>query len=161
MVVGWELAANMRTTLVLDALRMALGLREPGADVALVHHSDLGSLGGFNRSSQRPSERNCGEQTEADFGSGWSACDAIAGASDGWSARAPAAVLGGGRSRAGERGCGGRGGRISRGRRPGGFGGGGGAHSAPGPGVGGGFVVRGAGGGRGGARRRGGGGGEG
>ena len=43
MVVGWQLAANMRTTLVLDALRMALGLREPGADVALVHHSDLGS----------------------------------------------------------------------------------------------------------------------
>jgi putative transposase len=43
MVVGWQLAANMRTTLVLDALRMALGLREPGADVALVHHSDAGS----------------------------------------------------------------------------------------------------------------------
>lgn len=43
MIVGWQLAANMRTTLVLDALRMALGLREPGADVALVHHSDLGS----------------------------------------------------------------------------------------------------------------------
>jgi putative transposase len=43
MVVGWQLASNMRTTLVLDALRMALGLREPGADVALVHHSDAGS----------------------------------------------------------------------------------------------------------------------
>jgi putative transposase len=43
MVVGWQLAANMRTTLVLDALRMALGLREPGADVELVHHSDAGS----------------------------------------------------------------------------------------------------------------------
>jgi hypothetical protein len=33
----------MRTTLVLDALRMALGQRAPGADVALVHHSDRGS----------------------------------------------------------------------------------------------------------------------
>jgi putative transposase len=42
-VVGWQLAANMRTTLVLDALRMALGLRAPGADVQLVHHSDMGS----------------------------------------------------------------------------------------------------------------------
>ena len=42
-VVGWQLAANMRTDLVLDALRMALGLRSPGADVALVHHSDRGS----------------------------------------------------------------------------------------------------------------------
>jgi putative transposase len=43
MIVGWQLAANMRTTLVLDALRMALGLRDPGADVELVHHSDAGS----------------------------------------------------------------------------------------------------------------------
>jgi transposase InsO family protein len=37
MVVRWQLAAHMRTTLVLDALRTALGLREPGADIALVH----------------------------------------------------------------------------------------------------------------------------
>jgi putative transposase len=43
MVVGWQLASNMRRTLVLDTLRMALGLRDPGADVALVHHSDAGS----------------------------------------------------------------------------------------------------------------------
>ena len=43
MVVGWQLASNMRRTLVLDALRMALGLRDPGADVALVCHSDAGS----------------------------------------------------------------------------------------------------------------------
>jgi putative transposase len=42
-VVGWQLAANMRTTLVLDALRMALGMRGPGADIELVHHSDRGS----------------------------------------------------------------------------------------------------------------------
>ena len=43
MLVGWQFATNMRTTLVLDALRMALGLRAPGADVALIHHSDRGS----------------------------------------------------------------------------------------------------------------------
>jgi putative transposase len=42
-IVGWQLASHMRTSLVLDALRMALGLRAPGADVALVHHSDAGS----------------------------------------------------------------------------------------------------------------------
>jgi putative transposase len=42
-VVGWQLAGHMRTTLVLDALRMALWQRGPGADVALVHHSDRGS----------------------------------------------------------------------------------------------------------------------
>ena len=52
-VVGWQLAAHMRTTLVLDALRMALWRRGPGADVALVHHSDRGSQPGLNRSSQQ------------------------------------------------------------------------------------------------------------
>jgi transposase InsO family protein len=43
MVVGWQLATNMRTDLVLDALKMALGMRGPGAEVRLVHHSDRGS----------------------------------------------------------------------------------------------------------------------
>jgi putative transposase len=42
-VIGWQLASHMRTDLVLDALRMALGTRQAGADVALVHHSDRGS----------------------------------------------------------------------------------------------------------------------
>jgi transposase InsO family protein len=42
-VVGWQFAAHMRTDLVLDALRMALHQRGPGADVQLVHHSDRGS----------------------------------------------------------------------------------------------------------------------
>ena len=43
MIVGWQLAGHMRTTLVLDALRMALGLRAPGADFQLVAHADQGS----------------------------------------------------------------------------------------------------------------------
>ena len=43
MIVGWQLAQNMRSTLVLDALRMALGLRQPGADFELVAHTDAGS----------------------------------------------------------------------------------------------------------------------
>jgi putative transposase len=42
-VVGWQLAAHMRDTLVIDALRMALGTRRCGADVVLVVHSDAGS----------------------------------------------------------------------------------------------------------------------
>jgi transposase InsO family protein len=42
-IVGWQLASNMRTSLVLDALRMALTRRRAGADVELVHHSDAGS----------------------------------------------------------------------------------------------------------------------
>ena len=42
-IVGWQLTDHMRTDLVLDALRMALGRRRRGADVELVHHSDAGS----------------------------------------------------------------------------------------------------------------------
>jgi len=51
-IVGWQFAAHMRTDLVLDALRMALAQREPGADVALVHHSDAGSQYTSNDYSQ-------------------------------------------------------------------------------------------------------------
>src|SRR4051812_8431478 len=43
MIVGWRLAARMRTDLVVDALRMALHRRGPGADAELVHRSDRGS----------------------------------------------------------------------------------------------------------------------
>jgi transposase InsO family protein len=42
-VVGWQFASNMRTTLVLDALRMALSTRERVEEVRLTHHSDRGS----------------------------------------------------------------------------------------------------------------------
>jgi transposase InsO family protein len=42
-IVGWQFATHMRTDLVLDALRMALAQRAPGADVALVQHSDASS----------------------------------------------------------------------------------------------------------------------
>ena len=43
MIVCWQLATHMRTDLVLDAVRMALGQRGSGADVELMHHSDRGS----------------------------------------------------------------------------------------------------------------------
>jgi putative transposase len=42
MLVGWQIAGYMRTDLVLDALRMVLGTRQPGADVQLVQHTDGG-----------------------------------------------------------------------------------------------------------------------
>ncbi len=41
-VVGWQFASHMRTTLVLDALRMALSTRERVQEVCLIHHSDRG-----------------------------------------------------------------------------------------------------------------------
>jgi putative transposase len=51
MVTGWQLAEHMRTSLVTDALQMAIthGHVQPGA----IFHSDRGAQGGFNRSSQR------------------------------------------------------------------------------------------------------------
>lgn len=42
-IVGWQLAPHMRTDLVLDALRMALGGRRGDPEIALIHHSDAGS----------------------------------------------------------------------------------------------------------------------
>ena len=50
MVAGWQLAAHLRTTLVTDALAMAIdaGHAAPGA----IFHSDRGSEGGFRWSSR-------------------------------------------------------------------------------------------------------------
>ena len=42
-IVGWQFAPHMRTGLVLDALRMALGGRRGDPRITLVHHSDAGS----------------------------------------------------------------------------------------------------------------------
>jgi putative transposase len=52
-VVGWQLARHLRTDLALDALEMGLWLRRAHELDGLVHHSDRGSQGGFNRSSQQ------------------------------------------------------------------------------------------------------------
>ncbi len=49
-VVGWSMSATMTAELVTDALVMAIWRR--GKPDALIHHSDRGSQGGFNRSSQ-------------------------------------------------------------------------------------------------------------
>jgi transposase InsO family protein len=51
-IVGWRVSSSMRTDFVLDALEQALYARQPERDGTLVCHSDRGSQGGFNRSSQ-------------------------------------------------------------------------------------------------------------
>src|ERR1019366_2963352 len=51
-IVGWRVAANMKTEMVLDALEMARACRGNHRLIGLVTHSDAGSQGGFNRSSQ-------------------------------------------------------------------------------------------------------------
>ncbi|SCG74808.1 IS3 family transposase [Micromonospora inositola] len=54
-IVGWSAATTKHTTLVLDALDMSLWRRDRDGrpvEAGLIHHSDAGSQGGFNRSSQ-------------------------------------------------------------------------------------------------------------
>jgi putative transposase len=48
-VVGWAFGVQMTADLVISALNMALHTRRPES---VIHHSDQGSQGGFNRSSQ-------------------------------------------------------------------------------------------------------------
>src|SRR5258708_4493531 len=126
-IVGWQFAAHMRTDLVLDALRMALTLHGPGADVALVHHSDAGSQGGFNSSSQHLVMEVGGDGCWGASAGG--SCDAwadvVAGATVGRAAGGSAAVLAGDcrglvERRRGRRGGGGAGGWAPGGSRPGG-----------------------------------------
>ena len=63
-VVGWSMANHLRTELVLDALEMAVGQRKPD-DV--VHHSDQGSQGGLDRSSQRSDDGGCDDDEKTTF----------------------------------------------------------------------------------------------
>ena len=51
-VVGWSLGERMTRQLVMDALRMAWFRRCPDKRSGLIFHSNRGSQGGFNRSSQ-------------------------------------------------------------------------------------------------------------
>jgi putative transposase len=51
-IVGWRVAANMKTEMVLDALEMARPTRGSHRLIGLVTHSDAGSQGGFNWLSQ-------------------------------------------------------------------------------------------------------------
>jgi hypothetical protein len=120
MIVGWQLAANMRTDLVLDALKMALGQRGPGADVELIHHSDRGSQGGFNWSSQHlvmeVVRDGCGQASAGD--SSDARADVVAGPAVGGAAGGSAAFLAGDRGWVLERGRGRRGGRVASGWQP-------------------------------------------
>ena len=57
-IVGWHASSSMRTDLVMTPLRIALWQRDrdgnPVSPGDLIHHSDAGSQGGFNWSSQHP-----------------------------------------------------------------------------------------------------------
>jgi putative transposase len=52
-IVGWRVSRSMQAQLVLDALEQALHDRRPAEGAGLVHHSDRGTQGRLNRSSQQ------------------------------------------------------------------------------------------------------------
>jgi transposase InsO family protein len=56
-VVGWAMRDHMRAELTIAALTMAIQRQRPGA--GLIHHSDRGSQGGINWSSQHNREECC------------------------------------------------------------------------------------------------------
>lgn len=51
-IVGWRVSRTAHASFVLDALEQAIHDRRPVHCGGLIHHSDRGSQGGFNRSSQ-------------------------------------------------------------------------------------------------------------
>ncbi len=59
-ILGWTVSRTRTWHLVASVLRQAVSLRGRGETcftaTGLVHHSDAGSQGGFNRSSQHPLE---------------------------------------------------------------------------------------------------------
>ena len=51
-IVGWKVSTAPTASFVLDALEQAIHARRPAPEDGLIHHSDRGVQGGFNRSSQ-------------------------------------------------------------------------------------------------------------
>ena len=51
-VIGWAVSNRMKRDLAIRALKMAIEFRQPPK--GCIHHTDRGSQGGFNRSSQHP-----------------------------------------------------------------------------------------------------------
>jgi Integrase core domain/HTH-like domain len=117
-IIGWSMRDNLQAELVLDALGMAVSTRGPAAGV--VAHSDQGSQGGFNSSSQHLVmevvrdgwwQASAGDSRDA-------RSDVVAGPAVGGAAGGSAAVLAGDRGWVFKRGRGRRGGRVASGWRP-------------------------------------------
>jgi hypothetical protein len=79
--VGWSMGERQTTDLVVAALVMALGRRNPTVDT--IHHADHGTQGELNRSSQHLTTMEvCSGATAAVGGQGASPGDAVTGAAD-------------------------------------------------------------------------------
>jgi transposase InsO family protein len=105
-IVGWRVSSSMTTDFVLDALEQALYARRPGGDGTLIHHSDRGSQGGFNRSLQHLlKEVSNGTTTGLGFGTDGKTNNAIAWQAKRQSDRHKESVLELYCARHGDRGC--------------------------------------------------------
>jgi putative transposase len=117
-VVGWSMRTDLEAELVVDALEMAVARRRPRA--GLVHHSDQGSQGGFNWSSQHlvmeVVRDGCWQASAGD--SSDARADVVAGPAVGGAAGGSAAFLAGDRGWVLKRGRGRRGGRFASGWQP-------------------------------------------
>jgi putative transposase len=82
-ILGWRVATRMTTPLVLDCLEQALWTRQredAGNLTGLIHHTDAGSQGGFNWSSQHLDHGGVdGQASGVDDGVDWAVADEVAG----------------------------------------------------------------------------------
>lgn len=112
--IGQSISTVADTTLVTDALKMAIATR--GGDVSgVIMHTDRGSQGGFNRSSQHLDHGGCedGDNEGATAGGpALSRTDSIAGPADGRMARRSRPILVGDLPRCEDRGRGDRSWRL-------------------------------------------------
>jgi putative transposase len=113
MIVGWRVSSSLRTDLALDALEMAVWSR--GGDLAgLVHHSDRGVQGGFQRSLQHLMTEVFDGRGQARVGNpGTARSDVVSREAFDRAARRPRPVLEGDRSGCLDRGRRRRGGDLS------------------------------------------------
>ena len=61
-VIGWAVSNRMKRDLAIRALDMAVALRQPPK--GCIYHTDRGSQGGFNRSSQHPASGGCDDDRQ-------------------------------------------------------------------------------------------------
>jgi putative transposase len=92
-IVGWRVSRTAHGSFVLDALEQALHDRRPTQGGGLIHHSDRGSQGGLNWSSQHFDRGGCDGHSEAAVGSMRKAAVAVTRPATGGYAERAAAVL--------------------------------------------------------------------
>jgi putative transposase len=78
-IIGWSIDASQKTELVVDAIGMAILRRRPSVNSTILH-SDHGTQGGFNRSSQHLDSGGAdGQAGWVDDGSDGAVADEVAG----------------------------------------------------------------------------------